>query len=63
MVIWRRRPLVHSWRAGQGRHAAGRDGGVGEAVDLAEIAVEDLDGAEAEVGGVQELAGRGADQG
>src|SRR5271166_69697 len=21
MVIWRRRPLVHSWRAGQGRHA------------------------------------------
>ena len=26
MVIWRRRPLVHSWRAGQGRHAvAGQD--------------------------------------
>jgi len=21
MVIWRRRPLVHSWRAGQGMHA------------------------------------------
>src|SRR5689334_19244875 len=29
----------------------------------AEMAVEDLDGAEPEVGGVQELAGRGADQG
>jgi hypothetical protein len=26
LVIWRRRPLVHSWRAGQGRHAvAGQD--------------------------------------
>jgi len=26
MVIWRRRLLVHSWRAGQGRHAvAGQD--------------------------------------
>jgi len=26
MVIWRRRPLVHSWRAGQGTHAvAGQD--------------------------------------
>jgi hypothetical protein len=45
------------------RGEAGRDGGVGEAVDLAEFSVEDLDGAEAEVGGVQELAGRGADQG
>src|SRR5579859_6796781 len=45
------------------RGETGRDGGVGEAVDQVEVAIEDLDGAEAEVGGVQELAGRGAHQG
>src|SRR4029077_20093210 len=39
------------------------DGGVGEAVDQVEVAIEYLDGAEAEVGGVEELAGRGAHQG
>src|SRR4029077_19164255 len=45
------------------RGEAGWDGGVGEAVDKVEVAIEDLDGAEAEVGGVEELAGGGADQG
>jgi hypothetical protein len=41
------------------RGEADWDGGVGEAVDQVEVAVEDLDGAEAEVGGVEELAGGG----
>src|SRR5246127_744965 len=45
------------------RGEAGRDGGGGGAGGPAEAAIEDLDGAEPEVGGVQELAGRGADQG
>ena len=40
------------------RSEASRDGGVGEAVDQVEVAIEDLDSAEAEVGGVEELAGR-----
>src|SRR4029077_11808583 len=50
--------VVNSER-GEGRW----DGGGGEAVDQVEVAIENLDGAEAEVGGVEEFAGWGAHQG